>query len=74
MLEHVLSRDTAAFMKLIADEQDKRNVCGVPGIYALLRILAPGEAALLRYEIAEEPQTQSLVSFASAAFYEAAET
>lgn len=73
MLEHVLKRDAGAFMKLIADERDGRNVCGVPGIYGLLRILAPGEAKLLHYEIAEEPQTQSLVSFASAAFYESTE-
>lgn len=48
---------------------DRRNVCGVPGIYSLLRLLPPASARLLCYGQAPDPETQSVVTFMSAAFY-----
>jgi len=69
MLESVMARDPEAFLDGIRRENDRRNVCGVPAIYTMLSVLGPGSAKLLRYGQAEEPQTQSLVTFASAAFY-----
>ena len=87
MLDPILKGDAEGFFSFIRDEQDKRNVCGVPAVYALLSLLPglsssggrgelPGDAdtpkhtgKLLKYDMAVEDQTQSVVSFAAAAFY-----
>jgi AmmeMemoRadiSam system protein B len=39
MIEKILARDAEGFFRLIQAERDGRNVCGVPAIYALLRLL-----------------------------------
>jgi len=39
MIERILARDAEGFFRLIQAERDGRNVCGVPAIYALLRLL-----------------------------------
>jgi AmmeMemoRadiSam system protein B len=85
MIDRILARDAEGFFRLIQEERDNRNVCGVPAIYTLLRLLegssgastaGPGPAAqspapgrLLRYEQAVEEPTQSVVTFMGAAFY-----
>jgi AmmeMemoRadiSam system protein B len=69
MLDHVLKADSEGFIEFIRKEKDRRNVCGVPAIYSLLKVLKPGSSALLSYGRAEEPDTDSLVTFAGAAFY-----
>jgi len=71
MIQRILQRDAAAFYGGIREEKDRRNVCGVPAIYCLLRLLEgrAGSSRLLRYEQAVERETQSLVSFMAAAFY-----
>jgi AmmeMemoRadiSam system protein B len=69
MLEHVLAQDSETFLESIEKEKDRRNVCGVPAIYSLLTLLEPGSSKLLKYDWAAETQTQSLVTFAAAAFY-----
>jgi len=69
MLDHVLKGDSEGFIEFIRKENDRRNVCGVPAIYSLLKVLKPGSSALLSYDRAEEPDTGSLVTFAGAAFY-----
>ena len=70
MIDRILARDTEGFFRLIQEERDRRNVCGVPAIYTLLRLLgdsAPGR--LLDYAQAVEEPTQSVVTFMGAAFY-----
>ena len=69
MIARVLQRDAAGFFRAIQQEADRRNVCGVPAIYGLLRLLPAGSARLLRYGQAADVQTQSVVTFMSAAFY-----
>jgi AmmeMemoRadiSam system protein B len=70
MIDRILARDAEGFFRLIQKERDRRNVCGVPAIYTLLRLLgdsAPGR--LLDYAQAVEEPTQSVVTFMGAAFY-----
>jgi AmmeMemoRadiSam system protein B len=69
MIGRVLELDADGFFRLIQQEADRRNVCGVPAIYSLLRLLPPASARLLRYGQAPDAETQSVVSFMSAAFY-----
>lgn len=69
MLKPVIEGDAGAFLRHIEAEKDARNVCGVPAIYALLSVLDAGSGRFLHYGRAEEPQTGSLVTFASLAFY-----
>jgi AmmeMemoRadiSam system protein B len=70
MIERILERDAEGFFRLILEEKDRRNVCGVPAIYALLRILDAGKSRLIRYDQAVDPSTQSVVTFMGAAFYD----
>ena len=69
MIDTILSGDEEAFFRGIQQEQDRRNVCGVPAIYALLRAIQAGEGRLLRYEQAVDQAAQSVVSFMAGAFY-----
>jgi AmmeMemoRadiSam system protein B len=71
MIRRILERDAGSFYRGICEEKDRRNVCGVPAIYCLLRLLEgrTGSSQLLRYEQAVEEATQSVVSFMAAAFY-----
>jgi len=69
MLQRVLARDAEGFYQSIRQESDRRRVCGFPAIYLLLNLLRRGESRLLKYEQAVDAQAQSLVSFASVAFY-----
>lgn len=72
MLSSVLDIDSNGFFSFIRHENDKRNVCGVPAIYTLLELLKSRQvkSELLCYDKAVEDTTQSVVSFASLAFYE----
>jgi predicted class III extradiol MEMO1 family dioxygenase len=82
MIESILAVDAEAFHLHIRREGDRRNVCGVPAIYTLLKLLDGGSPAeggpginassrsrLLRYEQAVDQETQSVVTFMSGAFY-----
>jgi AmmeMemoRadiSam system protein B len=69
MLATVLSCDAEAFHRNIAADQDARRVCGYPAIYTLLAALKPPSARLLHYAQSHEPETNSVVSFGSVAFY-----
>jgi hypothetical protein len=74
MIETILSGDADAFLRGIQEEQDRRNVCGVPAIYALLRVLPAGKGKLLCYQQAVDASTQSMVSFMAGGFYTDADT
>jgi len=69
MIETILTGEAEAFFRGIQEERDRRNVCGVPAIYTLLRILEADNGKLLRYEQAVDTATQSVVSFMAGAFY-----
>ena len=69
MLGYVERRDGEGFFQSILRESDRRKVCGLPAIYAMLHSLEAKEGRLLKYGRAYTPETQSVVSFASLAFY-----
>jgi AmmeMemoRadiSam system protein B len=71
MLTPVLEADADAFFSSIRSEEDKRNVCGVPAIYTLLKLLESHtvKSELLCYDMAVDDATQSVVSFAGISFF-----
>ena len=69
MLGYAEKMDGEGFFELIARERDRRKICGYPAIYSMLKILEVGEGRLLYYDQAFTPETQSVVTFASLAFY-----
>jgi AmmeMemoRadiSam system protein B len=69
MLSHLEQVDGEAFFYFIAKEGDWRRICGLPAIYAMLKVMEAKEGKLLKYGQAFTPETQSVVTFASLAFY-----
>ncbi len=69
MIQFILDRDAEGFIRLIQEEKDSRNVCGVPAIYTLLKLVDATSVLLLKYDQSVDPATQSVVTFMSAAFY-----
>ena len=69
MLEFVRASDRTAFFGSIQEEGDKRKICGVPPIYAMLHLIEPCQGRLLKYDQAIDENGHSLVSFASMTFH-----
>jgi len=69
MIKKILDRDAEGFFRHIYDERDRRNVCGVPAIYTLLKLVDADCTRLLRYAQSVEEQTQSVVTFMAAGLY-----
>jgi AmmeMemoRadiSam system protein B len=69
VLEHVEKMDGEEFFSSVAKERDRRRICGLPAVYAMLKTLEAKKGKLLKYGQAFTPETQSVVSFASLAFY-----
>ena len=57
------------FFNSIKEEKDKRKICGLSPIYALLSTIKAEKGKILDYDQALEPDTGSVVSFASVGFY-----
>jgi AmmeMemoRadiSam system protein B len=69
MLEYAEKMDEEGFFTVISNESDRRRICGLPAIYSLLKTLEAREGKVLKYGQAFTRETQSVVSFASLAFY-----
>ena len=69
MLEYAEKMDGEGFFSSISRERDRRKICGLPAIYSMLNTLEAKEGKLLKYGQAFTPETQSVVTFASLAFY-----
>ena len=67
LIETIKVGDPGGFFADIAREGDQRKICGLAPMYTQLELLSGRPARLLHYDIALEPQTDSLVSFASLA-------
>lgn len=67
LIETIKAGDPGGFFADIAREGDQRKICGLAPMYTQLELLSGRRARLLHYDIALEPQTHSLVSFASLA-------
>ncbi len=69
MLAYAEEMDGEGFFSSISRERDRRRICGLPAIYSMLKTLEASEGKLLKYGQAFTPETQSVVTFASLAFY-----
>jgi AmmeMemoRadiSam system protein B len=59
--------DAHAFFGAVAGEQDRRRICGLPPIYAALRLLPGARGRLLRY--GQWPDPEGTVTFSAVALY-----
>jgi AmmeMemoRadiSam system protein B len=57
------------FYRSIEEEKDRRKICGLSPIYSLLSTINAKKGKLIDYDQALEPNTGSVVSFASVGFY-----
>jgi MEMO1 family protein len=58
-----------AFLEEIAEERDRRRICGLAPIYSMLEVCGAGSGKLLRYGQAADPEGTQVVSFASMVFH-----
>ncbi len=70
MLKHVADHDVEGFFHSIKSVNDRRRVCGFPPILTFLASVGKLQGKLLKYEQWHEEATQSVVTYASMAFYE----
>ncbi len=66
MLGFVEGLNMEGFHRFIMEEKDRRNICGLPPIYALLSTIECNSAKIIRYGQAHHPS--ATVTFASMAF------
>jgi len=69
MLQTVEALDAGGFYKSIEKDNDRRNICGLPAIYTMLKVLNASEGKLIKYDQSVEREAQSVVSYASMCFY-----
>ncbi|MFH1051381.1 MAG: AmmeMemoRadiSam system protein B [bacterium] len=75
LINHIINCDSEALFNKIAENNDKRKICGLAPIYALLESQKNEneknrhKGKLLNYNQWNEVETRSAVSFASIAFY-----
>jgi AmmeMemoRadiSam system protein B len=67
MLAAVEAGDAEALFHAVARDGDRRRICGLPPIYAMLRVLGGVRGRLLRYS--QWPDPQGTVTFATVALY-----
>ena len=68
MLQPLLTGDREEFFQTIAQDQDRRHICGLPPLYAALALFQPQAGELLKWSCWYDPATGSAVSFAAMAF------
>jgi AmmeMemoRadiSam system protein B len=76
MLRHVQNLKGEEFYQFILREKDRRNICGLPPLYALVHLMKVQKAEggplarghLLNYHQWHDPQGKGAVTFASLAF------
>ncbi len=61
--------DAMAFYRSIEEEKDRRRICGLSPIYAMLEVLEADKGELLKYRQCIDPNGFRTVTIASAAFY-----
>jgi len=67
MLAEVEAGDAEALFQAVARDGDRRRICGLPPMYAMLRVLGGVRGSLLRYS--QWPDPQGTVTFAAVALY-----
>jgi MEMO1 family protein len=66
MLAHVEAGDAAAFFESVRSDNDRRRICGLSPIYALMRALGGARGSLRRY--GQWPDPEGVVTFASVVY------
>jgi AmmeMemoRadiSam system protein B len=69
LLAHAGTGDAAGYFRVIADEADRRRICGLPPTYTVLEAVRPGRGKVLHYDQYIHPRGHESVSFASLALY-----
>ena len=69
LLEYAQRVDAEGFYNSIRLERDRRRICGFPPIYTLLKLVEARDGKLLKYDQSMDLSTQSVVTFASLAFF-----
>ena len=69
LLRYAEAADACGYFRLIADELDRRRICGLPPTYTVLEAVRPAHGRLLHYDQYVHPLGHESVSFASMAFY-----
>jgi AmmeMemoRadiSam system protein B len=69
ILKQAEAADPTGYFEVIADETDRRRICGLPPTYTLLEAIRPKRGKVLHYDQYVHPRGFESVSFASVAFY-----
>jgi AmmeMemoRadiSam system protein B len=64
-MERAAEGDAEGFYRSVETDKDRRNICGLPPIYALLSLLPGAEGTLLDYRQCPDPDPGSFVSIAA---------
>lgn len=67
MLDSVVEVDVKGFLANIEADGNRRRICGLPPIYAMLSVMEARTAKLLKYQ--QWPDPDATVTFASLAFF-----
>lgn len=70
ILAEIERADPAGYFGVIAAEEDRRRICGLPPTYLTLEAVRPKKGRVLHYQQFVHPEGQESVSFAAAAFYD----
>ncbi len=68
LLHTLTAADPAAYFGVIAEEDDERNICGLPPTWLTLAVAKPGKGRVLHYQQFIDPERNESVSFAAAVF------
>ncbi|HJT79289.1 MAG TPA: AmmeMemoRadiSam system protein B, partial [Gemmataceae bacterium] len=68
ILKKAVAADADGYFRVIADEGDRRRICGLPPTWTVLEALRPGKGKLLHYDQYVHPRGYESVSFASMTF------
>jgi AmmeMemoRadiSam system protein B len=65
LLRYAAAGDAAGYFRVIAGEQDRRNICGFPPTYLLFEAVRPGAGRVVHYDRFVQPDGYAMVSWAS---------
>jgi len=69
LLEYAERVDAEGFYRTVLREKDRRRVCGLAPIYVLLHLVEGTKGKLLKYSQSMDAPSQSVVTFASLAYF-----
>ncbi|MBL8799765.1 MAG: AmmeMemoRadiSam system protein B [Planctomycetia bacterium] len=69
ILRHTAAANPGSYFQAIADEGDRRRICGLSPTFTTLQAARPARGKVLHYDQYVHPQGHESVSFASVAFY-----